>query len=1034
MKGRFTKLKMLLVALMASSFAFAGGPSAYVQIFHNCADPAADTVSVFVDFGGGQSSLLPSLAFRQATSFVNVPSGTSFTVHVKAKGSNAGSPSLYSEVLGPLAADSSYVVVASGVVGSGFAANPNSVSTAFDLKVLAPARRASFNAGKVEFAVFHGSTDAPAVDVNLSGGATLVPNAKFGDASGYLSVAPTWYPIDIAAAGTSTVVASYLADLSTLSGGAAVVFASGFLNPANNNNGPAFGLFAVLANGTVIELPLQQNANVQVVHNCAAPAADSVDVYLDGALLLDNFKFRTATPFVSVLAGVNHTIAVAPASSTSVADSIATFYDVILEADSSYTVFASGVVGSGFAANPNAVSTTFDLKLVAPARTASFNAGKVEFAVFHGATDAPAVDVNLTGGATLVPNAKYGDASGYLSVDPTWYPIDIAAAGTSTVVASYVADLTGLAGGSAIVFASGFLTPSANNNGPAFGLYAVLANGTVLKLPAQQNAKVQVVHNCAAPAADSVDVYLDGSLLLDNFKFRTATPFVNVLAGVAHSIAVAPASSTSVGQALATFPGITLTADSSYTVFASGVVGSGFAANPNSVSTAFDLKIVAPARAASFNAGKVEFAVFHGATDAPAVDVNLTGGATLVPNAKYGDASGYLSVDPTWYPIDIAAAGTSTVVASYVADLTTLSGGAAIVFASGFLTPSANNNGPAFGLFAVLGDGTVIELPAQENAQVQVLHNCADPIADSVDVYINGSLALDNFPFRTATPFINLVSGYPNTVAIAPKTSTSAASAIWTRDYTLTANTKYILTASGVVGSGFAANPGGYSTAFDVLVKTPAQSQAVVSTNVDFFVIHGTTDAPTVDVVANNALTVVNNAYYGTQTAYSQVPAGSYRLDVRDSSGVNTLVSYVADVTALAGKSGVILASGFLNPTTNNNGKAFGLWLALADGGPFIPLALFNSVNDFKSEIGLSMFPNPNSGTMNINFTLEKPEAVTIQITDLSGKVVQEIANGNILSGRQNIFADLGSLSSGMYVARVITASSTANSKFSIAK
>jgi hypothetical protein len=806
MKRKFTKLKMLVVALFATGFAFAGGPASHVQIFHNCADPAADTVSVFVDFGAGQTSLLPSLAFRNATPFVDVGSQTTFTVHIKAKGSNAASPSLYSEVLGPLAPDSSYIVVASGVVGSGFASNPNSVNTGFDLKVIAPARRAALNAGKVDFAVFHGATDAPAVDVNLSGGATLVAGAQYADASGYLEVNPTWYPIDIAVAGTSTVVASYIADLSSLSGDAAVVFASGFLTPSANNNGPAFGLFAVLANGTVIELPAQQTANVQVVHNCADPLADSVDVYLDGTLLLDNFKFRTATPFVSVIAG---------------------------------------------------------------------------------------------------------------------YP---------------------------------------------------------------------------------------------------------------HSIAVAPPTSTSVAQALATFP-VTLTAGENYTVFASGTVGTGFSVNPDSRSIAFDLKIVANAQTAATNNTKVDFAIFHGVTDAPGVDVKISGGgATLASNARYGDATGYLSVDPTWYPIDILPAGGSTAVAAYVADLSSLTGGAAIVFASGFLVPSLNNSGPAFGIYAVLADGTVIQLPAQQKAQVQVLHNCADPIADSVDVYINGALALDNFPFRTATPFISLVSGYPNTVAIAPKNSTSAANAVWTRDYTLAANTNYILTASGLIGSGFAANPGGHPTAFDVLVKTPAQTQAVVSTNFDFFAIHGATDAPTVDVVANGALTVVDNAYYGAQTGYLPVPAGSYTLAVTDSTGANTVATYVADLTSLASKSGVVLASGFLNPAANNNGSAFGLWVALPEGGPFIPLALYNSIADVSNEIGLNMFPNPNNGLMNINFNLPQTENVSIQIVDMSGRVVKDILNNSALNGKQNIVANLNDLSNGLYMARITTANKTAISKFTLAK
>jgi len=97
--------------------------------------------------------------------------------------------------------------------------------------------------------------------------------------------------------------------------------------------------------------------------------------------------------------------------------------------------------------------------------------------------------------------------------------------------ASFGADLSSLTGGTAVVFASGFLTPDSNQGGQPFGLFAALANGTVVPFDPLTMARLQVIHNAADPAADSVDIYVNGLPFSQGFAFRTATPFGDVPAG-----------------------------------------------------------------------------------------------------------------------------------------------------------------------------------------------------------------------------------------------------------------------------------------------------------------------------------------------------------------------------------------------------------------------------------------------------------------------------------------------------------------------
>ena len=74
-----------------------------------------------------------------------------------------------------------YVAIANGVLNpGGFAANPDARSTAFTLFIKDMGKE-STTADKVEFAGFHGSTDAPSVDIVARNVATLINNAAYGD-------------------------------------------------------------------------------------------------------------------------------------------------------------------------------------------------------------------------------------------------------------------------------------------------------------------------------------------------------------------------------------------------------------------------------------------------------------------------------------------------------------------------------------------------------------------------------------------------------------------------------------------------------------------------------------------------------------------------------------------------------------------------------------------------------------------------------------------------------------------------------------
>ncbi|MFN7120313.1 MAG: DUF4397 domain-containing protein, partial [Saprospiraceae bacterium] len=427
------KYFLLLLTCLLSVWSYA--QIAQVQVIHNSPTPGTNTgptVDIYVN-----GALLPQLTgvpFRGATPFLNVPAGVAIEVAVAVNPSTSVADAIATFNLGTLVDGGKYVVMAGGVVGD--ATNP------FNLFVNGNAKNAASEATEVEFTVFHGAPDAPAVDVAARTVGNLVSNLSFGNfIANYLSVPPAVYYLDVKAAGSQAIVATFKADLSALAGGAATVFASGLLS-----NTPSFGLFAALPDGTVVEFPASPVARVQVIHNAPSP---TVDVYANGDILLNDFAFRTATPFLFLPAETPIDLAVAPGNSTSVADAIATFEDVTFENGKTYVVTAAGLVGNE--------QTPFTLQVNDAARENAADAAKVEVAVLHSSPGAPAVDVDAQGVGNLISNLAYGDYSDYLAVDPATYLLDIRANGSTDVVATFRANLSELAGSAITVFASGLL-------------------------------------------------------------------------------------------------------------------------------------------------------------------------------------------------------------------------------------------------------------------------------------------------------------------------------------------------------------------------------------------------------------------------------------------------------------------------------------------------------------------------------------------------------------------------------------------------
>lgn len=678
-------------------------PTSRVQILHNSPYASAAEVDVYLD--GGLLGPLDNFSFRSATPYIDVPAGVDVQIDITAPDAEDNSTPVFSATV-VLEEGKGYVVAAGGDP------TQSEGDTAFGLFVSDMGREVAGTAGNAEFLVLHGSPDAPIVDVIARDVATLVDDISYPEFdSEYISVAPAEYTLDITpGADNDTVVASFEADLSGAADAAIVVAASGFLAPPANTD-PGFGLLAVFPNGDTALLPAATDepaeARLQVVHNSPYAAAATVDVYVNGGLLpaLDDFSFREATPYIDVPAGVELTLDITAANA---ADNSAPVFSttVTLEGGETYVAVADGDP------TQSEGDTAFGVFVSNMGRESAETAGNVDLLVFHGAPDAPTVDVIARDVTTLVDDISYPEFDAdYVSVPAAAYTVDITPGDDNdTVVASFEADLSGAADAAIVVAASGFLAPPAEAD-PSFGLLAIFPNGDTALLPAAATepaeARLQVVHNSPYAAAASVDVYVNGGLLseLDDFDFREATPFLTVPAGVEITLDVTAADA----------------ADNSAPVFTKTVVldeGKTYVAiadgdpTASEGTTAFDVFVTDMGRESATTAGNVELLVFHGSPDAPAVDVIARGVATLVDDISYPEFDDdYVSVPAGSYTVDITPAeDNDTVVASFAADLSGAADAALVVAASGFLAPAETD--PAFGLLAVFANGDTALLPA----------------------------------------------------------------------------------------------------------------------------------------------------------------------------------------------------------------------------------------------------------------------------------------------------------------------------------
>lgn len=488
-----------------------------------------------------------------------------------------------------------------------------------------------------------------------------------------------------------------------------------------------------------------------------------------------------------------------------------------------------------------------------------------QFRVVHSSPDAPAVDIYVEGVGIVAADVSYGDVTSYVTVDAGTYNVQLREAGadsstdpvyeTGDVVIGANQVLTAIAAGL-------FNSTDADDQFRVLGLFEGFAT------PGAGNAIVRVVH--AGPDAPTVDIDVgnDGSSeIVGLARFAdTGAAGVDLPSGSPINIGIVAG-----GQTVTTFTTPALTAGTEYFVIATGLLSQ----TDTGADDAFKLLAVTNSGAALFIpqdgpvTGTATLRAVHASPDAPAVDVWVEGlSVPLITALAYGDASLYFEVPAGTYNVQLRAhpSTEADAVVYETGDIELAEAQKITAVAAGFL--GSMDDSDAFRILPLAE-----EAGSGSGALVRILH--AAPDAPAVDLDVSDDGAVDVFGLErfadTGATWIELPAGEALQIGV------NAAGGDRVTAFTTPALPE--AEEMFVIATGTLAQPARADDGFSLLAVFADGTTAFIKQNPVVYALHGSPDAPAVDIYAGENLLVENLAFGELSGAVQVPPADFYVLD-----------------------------------------------------------------------------------------------------------------------------------------------------------
>lgn len=559
--------------------------------------------------------------------------------------------------------------------------------------------------------------------------------------------------------------------------------------------------------------------------------------------------------------------------------------------------------------------------------------------------------------------------------------------------------------GKACAYSYAHVTAVSKKKSPTLAVFvafsALLLGGPIHRLQSQ-STEIQFIHAAEGELTDTVDVYVNQARIANDLPRHAASVFltdVPAQPGGALHITIAPYTSVSAAEGFF---------DQFLPVQAGSQTTIALLGNPQSSIAPLSFLVDGAAQTVSSDTSKTAVSFLHAAPNAATFDMVLREGGMVFGALGYGQFTPYLLLRPDDLFLDLKASGTSTILSTYRLSTGPYKGQAFRVIATGDLSSASSLK-----MFAVYADGFVTPVDFAPVARVQYLN----ALADTVDVYKNGTKFSNDATPGSAMPYKYIPAGLLMNISVSPYTSTNALNAYGKFAFTFENLKTYTAVSAGVQGD--LAHP------LQMFFYDTAREAAVDTDKVSLLFFQGNPDWPMADVRLSQVNDLFAAASYGDFKGYQHLTAtGQMKIRVYRFGTMTMLAEFAPmDLALYRGQSLTLFTKRGAQPGSTE------LWAARANGSTFQMTQTVEASEVAEAEATVRVFPNPTAAELNVEVLGAEGGEMGYRVLDAQGKVLL-VGNG-VTTGRDGNFPlDLSALPAGLYFLEINSSSGSRAVRF----